>query len=68
MVPRFRGVSSLGSQKTVGLGRVNRLTEPGGWVCWTELRAMVDRHHWANYPVGWTVIRRIASGVRATGA
>lgn len=33
----------LGSQKTVGLGTLARLTEPVGSVGWTELGAEVDR-------------------------
>ena len=33
----------LGSQKTVGLRTLGRLTEPVGSVGWTELRSEVDR-------------------------
>ena len=33
----------LGSQKTVGLGTLNRLTEPVGCVRWAELKAAVDQ-------------------------
>ena len=38
-----QGLPFVVSQKNVGLGTLNRLTKPLGWVRWTELKATVDQ-------------------------
>ena len=43
VIPTQTVDEKLGSQKTVGLRTLARLTEPVGSVDWTELRAEVDR-------------------------